>query len=1783
MLMPEIYNENAAVSQPVIIVLGMHRSGTSLVAQLIAVWGAYMGNELIEADENNIDGYWENKLLVTLNEKILTFIGAKWYFPPDEIDVPKLISQFGTEAEMIVKEMDFKREPWCWKDPRMIFLLPFWEKILEKRKIIYVSCFRNPDVVAISLFKRNKLPKDVALSLWLFTMLKISQKLKERNNYILIEYENLLMHPEVQCKLLFNFLNESLNIKRKREVLEKMRQVVKPQLSNTNKTNIASLNSVHLELYESLKNQKVEHTPTKEHSNIHELKNVLALYDASRLYSQLFISQNGAEFKEAISIRNDFESEMSKIEFDISQFKNITSLRFDPLNDWVEIEIQKIELKIKGKNISDNVQYYSNAFYNQDKILLFNTIDSQIIIDLTQYKNDSLEKIEFHLKYLSYGEVTQKHFAENFYNYLSEIYNDQQLVNLRSFALSDLKNLNQAKQNLVELEIEYYKNKSLKLESSLLKTNQQLDEKNQQLDEKNQQLDEKNQQLDEKRQQLIEKENVLFHLNRQIHYNDIQIVELTNFVKEKDNYISTLEKKNSENQQLIIDFEINLNKLKECIKEIEAQNLFHQTQNRLYFNELENYKKSIIYKISKFIMKFISSLDLKQIGRNIIKFRINKKYRRIIKSSGLFDKKYYLQNNQDVAQSGIDPISHFIQYGGNELRNPSPNFDTRFYLSNNNDVLMSGINPLIHYIKYGKNESRPIKSICDSKYFADETPDHTYSTDNNEISYSNIDYMIIKKSGLFDEEYYLRKNPDILQAGIDPLQHFCNFGWKEGRNPSPDFLINFYLDTYKDVKQLRINPLVHYIKYGKTESRLSKPIVIDDEKLTIEADISDVEQKSIDIGKPTIAVIAHIYYVDLLDEFLQYFKNIPFRYDLIITTSLRNKEYIETRIYKESTASKLTILSYENKGRDIAPFIDLLKNYLFQYHFVCKIHTKKSNHDTNLAGWRRYLLDNLLGSDKIIEKIIDEFNLDEKLGIIYPVQHPYITFLMKDLQWGENLEIAKKIFPEHIFSPDQKFEFPSGSMFWFRPEALKILQSSTLSIKDFEEEEGQIDGTLAHAIERMLGLLPLESGYHLKKVFFPEKVRRLSNKPMKSINETQKILFVSHDLALAGAEILLLTLMRWLTNHTSFKLNIIALRRGIDNGKLFNEFYKLSNIIIWDELLEQYSEPDAIEYCLTQIGTVDLVYGNTVIAPSIYKYLIGFNAPFITHIHELEQSIKRYVASNVLVEMKEFTNIYIPCSEPVKSNLLLMHHISEEKLKLVNAFIQPTIFSDEEPSSIRKQFSLPLEKTIVWGCGTIYWRKGVDIFIQTAKVLKDYGIDNFEFIWIGSNYWKIDSEEYGTWSDWELYIVENELQSHITFLGEKDNPKNFFLAGDIFYLPSREDPYPLVCLEAAECKLPIVCFDEAGGIPSFVGKDAGWVAPYLDFVSAANAIKYLIDNEGVRKIKGETARTKLLKQHSSEIAIPEIVNICHLAMNSKPLVSVIVPVYNQEKYIASRIESILNQTFRDYEIIILDDCSTDNSYEIEKQFEYHPSISIYQNKKNSGSVFRQWQKGIEMARGKYIWIAEGDDLADPIFLETLLPSFNDKEVSLSYCASHMIDERGNVEKEYYLNIGHYANLNFPKYRWLDNYTADGVDEIANALSIRNTIPNVSAVLMRAESALLIDFDKCSSFQCGGDWFAYVSILSKGKISYSPKHLNFHRIHLESVVAINKHDPQKTLPDYFKMHKYILEKFSIAEDVYYLMVRSVNVDLRRIWPNLSDKEFDLLYNINDLNTIKHLNE
>jgi glycosyltransferase involved in cell wall biosynthesis len=229
------------------------------------------------------------------------------------------------------------------------------------------------------------------------------------------------------------------------------------------------------------------------------------------------------------------------------------------------------------------------------------------------------------------------------------------------------------------------------------------------------------------------------------------------------------------------------------------------------------------------------------------------------------------------------------------------------------------------------------------------------------------------------------------------------------------------------------------------------------------------------------------------------------------------------------------------------------------------------------------------------------------------------------------------------------------------------------------------------------------------------------------------------------------------------------------------------------------------------------------------------------------------------------------------------------------------------------------------------------------------------------------------------------------------------------------------------------------------------------------------------------------------------------------LVSVIVPNYNHDKYLKQRIDTILKQSYQNFEIIILDDCSTDNSRNIIEQYRNHAKISkIIYNETNSGSTFKQWNRGIGLAKGELIWIAESDDFAAPDLLQELTAEFAaDPELGIAYCQSNWVNEKNEVTGNW-----QFWTHDLDAALFKSRFKITGKDYIAKFLIYRNTIPNASGVLFQKKYYDTVGGADETVLKCS-DWFTWMKILSLSNIAYIPQHLNNFRYHDNSVIAMAK--------------------------------------------------------------------
>lgn len=254
-----------------------------------------------------------------------------------------------------------------------------------------------------------------------------------------------------------------------------------------------------------------------------------------------------------------------------------------------------------------------------------------------------------------------------------------------------------------------------------------------------------------------------------------------------------------------------------------------------------------------------------------------------------------------------------------------------------------------------------------------------------------------------------------------------------------------------------------------------------------------------------------------------------------------------------------------------------------------------------------------------------------------------------------------------------------------------------------------------------------------------------------------------------------------------------------------------------------------------------------------------------------------------------------------------------------------------------------------------------------------------------------------------------------------------------------------------------------------------------------------------------------------------------------PRVSVVVPNYNHERFLERRIQSVLAQTYQDFELILLDDASTDDSARILQKYRGDPRIKLETNDTNGGSPFRQWNRGVQLASGEYIWIAESDDDAESELLGTLVQELDKHPATvLSYCQSWIIDEDGKR-----LGTCLPWTDDLDPVRWTRSFRNNGCEEARRYLVFKNTILNASAVLFR-RSAFLETGGASTSMRISGDRMMWVLLALRGDIAFIATPLNLFRQH--SATVRSSISTVRRLHEGFEVVAAIESKVGIPEDL-----------------------------------------
>lgn len=598
-----------------------------------------------------------------------------------------------------------------------------------------------------------------------------------------------------------------------------------------------------------------------------------------------------------------------------------------------------------------------------------------------------------------------------------------------------------------------------------------------------------------------------------------------------------------------------------------------------------------------------------------------------------------------------------------------------------------------------------------------------------------------------------------------------------------------------------------------------------------------------------------------------------------------------------------------------------------------------------------------------------------------------------------------------------------------------------------------------------------------------------------------RVLVVSHDAYPHGAQYLALNLVKELKHGLGLEVEVLL--QG--PGPLEADFERLTAVH------KLYESEAGTESSLAELRArgFDLVLANTAVSGRILPALHHAGFTVLTLIHELPGVIEQYGLKDAINDIARFSEQIVVGSQAVRDGLagyVSKDHLEKVVVRPQGLFTRSRYRGLRDLSvprrRLRAKLDLSEESQIVLAVGYADARKGVDL-LAAAAVMCCEANPRLHFVWVGHKDIAMEDRV-------AKMLHSGPAETRFHFVGLDFDTDDYYAGADVFALPSREDPFPSVVLESLSVGIPIVAFAGTGGGADLLEEHGcGVVVEAFDVQAYAQALGTLLGDQKQRSVLGESGRSLIENAFSFRRYAMDLLRMCGQRLAR---VSVIVPNYNYAHYLRERLDSVTKQTWPLYEIIVLDDCSTDESKNFIQQLrgEVKPEPMIVENRENSGSVFRQWLKGVELASGDYVWIAEADDLSKPEFLERLIAVMEgDEDVVLSYCQSEQIDAYGQLLARDYLA---YTNDLSPD-RWIDAYIANGSEEVEAGMAVKNTIPNVSAVLFRREPLLAVlrqNIDEISDYRIAGDWLVYLHLMKKGKISFNPDSFNQHRRHATSV-------------------------------------------------------------------------
>ena len=480
----------------------------------------------------------------------------------------------------------------------------------------------------------------------------------------------------------------------------------------------------------------------------------------------------------------------------------------------------------------------------------------------------------------------------------------------------------------------------------------------------------------------------------------------------------------------------------------------------------------------------------------------------ILRASPLFDGDWYLRRYPDVGLSGLDPLQHYLRYGGAQLRDPGPGFDARAHVAAHPELLGSGANPLLHYhaqqsggLNEGKQGEYQGGKPCEAWLTAADRA--AAGLEPEEAA------LLIR---WFDPDFYHSQLGSDALATSALLVHFLQQGWQMGLAPNRWFDPLGYLAELGSAAADPGNPFLHYLRQGRAAGRAPMPYFLDRAwsppglNRPGGAEYGPISRLLSFAPPPVtgpvfagrVCVHVHLFYPEMLARICTLLDHLPAGFDLLISVPdhspcARLQGEAQRRL---PGAARVVVRPGPNRGRDVAGWLVGFGDLIGDSDLFLHLHSKRSGHDPGHRGWFDFLGHTMLGSEAIVRQIQALFAADPGLGLVTPGYWPGLRRAPNFGQTGPLFaELMTRIgaVGPHDICPD----FPAGSFFWCRSRILQPLLDLGLGYEDFPTEAGQVCGTPAHAIERLIGALPGEAGLHSEHIAIDLPYEQVMQQPLK--------------------------------------------------------------------------------------------------------------------------------------------------------------------------------------------------------------------------------------------------------------------------------------------------------------------------------------------------------------------------------------------------------------------------------------------------------------------------------------------------------------------------------------------------------------------------------------------------------------------------------------------------------------------------------------------------------------